>query len=222
MILRAVSLFTLTAVLGLLGCSSNKVKDTNTELTKDSRYGESRIGVDKDDRVIIQQEQRLESELRKVAWDNYDKLQEIESRHNLLHRCRAEIADPRLGGSGEMVEIPELDTLNTVEQWREEIAINQDGQLRVVKREDYKDRLQNEREYNQQLRDQLKLVRKHLKKCERQMGHARVKVGLPSKRYKAKGYYQDGIYKVTREAENSLDDAFRIRSQADQVETVVE
>lgn len=203
----------LAAAMALTGCSSNKVKNTNTELTKDSQYRDGRIGIDKDDRVIIQEEQRLENELRKIAWDNYGKLQDIESRHNLLHRCRADIADPRLGGSGEMVEIPELDTLNSVEQWREEIAINQDGQLRVVKREDYKQRLENERKYNDQLRSQLKIVRKHLRKCERQMGHARVRAGLPAQRYKAKGRYQNGIYKMEREAEQTLDDAFRIRSK---------
>lgn len=47
--------------------------------------------------------------------------------------------------------------------------------------------------------------------CERELGYKRVEHGLPAERYPSLGYYgPNGNFIVTRPAERTLDDAFKI------------
>ena len=131
-----------------------------------------------------------------------------------LNRCREDIADPRLGGSGEVEEIKAIDDMRPVEEVKEEFGLDEkDGTLKVVRREIYVEKLKSARKFEKSLRRLLRVVQKHRKTCERKMGYARQRVGLPAQRFNGAGFFDgDGDWIQTGEAENNLDDAFRIMS----------
>ena len=61
----------------------------------------------------------------------------------------------------------------------------------------------------------LKTVRSQKDDCERRMGQARVKVGLPAKRYQGVTTLtpEGNVEKVVQPHEANLDDAFKILNQ---------
>ena len=63
----------------------------------------------------------------------------------------------------------------------------------------------------------IKEVKKTRAVCERKMGVARIKAGLPSKRYQGKPVITPTgkVDKMIAPNENSLDDAFKIKEQED-------
>jgi hypothetical protein len=197
------------------GCSSNpnKAKDLDTKLDTKGAIGGEQIGLNDNKEVVIQKQANTDAELRELGWKEYDLEQKIHSDHELLTQCREELADPRLGGSGNMTEIPEIDTMKTPAQAKEELGITENGQLKLVKKEFYMERLKAERDYVDSLKGEQKLIGKYKANCEREMKISRVKHGLPSDRYTGKGYYKDGVYVQTRRAEHNLDDAFSIASE---------
>lgn len=212
-----ISLFAALILAVATACSSNpynKAKDLKEDkLEKKGEFQGATIGVTEERDVVIRQESTAESELRKLAAKAYDLEVQLTSDYELLVRCREELADPRLGGSGKVVDIPEIDNLKPVVEVKEEFGITQEGKLSFVKKELFGDRLVGERKYIDTLKEQSKLTSKHKQTCEREMRMARVKAGLPGERYKGKGSYQNGKYIQTRRAEQTLDDAFAIQSE---------
>jgi len=209
----------ISLLLSLLaaGCSSNplnKAKDLDEQkLDKKGEFRGATIGVAENRDVVIRKESTAESELYKLASQAYELEVKLTSDHELLGRCRDELADPRLGGSGQVVEIPEIDTLKPVGEVKEEFGITAEGKLSFVRKELFGDHVAGERKYIQTLQDQVKLMAKHRKNCDREMRVGRVKAGLPGERYSGKGHYQNGKYIQTRRAEQNLDDAFAIQSE---------
>ena len=203
------------AVLILSGCSSNpnKAKDLDTKVDAKGAYHGEVIGLNDNKEVVIEKQQNADAELRELGWKQYDLEQKIHTDHESLTRCREELADPRLGGSGNMTEIPEIDTMKTVSQVKEELGITENGSLKLVKKEMYLDRLKAERDYVEALKQEQKTIDKFRSNCERDMKITRVKHGLPAERYAGKGYYKGGVYVQTRRAEHNLDDAFSIVSE---------
>lgn len=200
----------------LTGCSSNpyKVKEIDTEVK--STHGQlqgAMIAVDLQGQAIIQKETDAEVQLREQTWKNYDLERDLNYSHEALTQCQNEMADPRLGGSGKVVDIPEIDAVN-VTQKKEEFGLNSNGDLKFVTKEMYLDRLKSERRFQEVLTSHLKLVKKEKEKCEREIGYARVKAGLSASRYKSEGVLSaDGSFHATRTAENNLDDAFKIAKE---------
>lgn len=208
-------LMTLTTATLLLSCSNpHKVKDLEEDkIEAKGSYMGATIGVNDDKEAVVRTETTAETELKRIAWKNYDLEQRIASEHEVLSRCRDEIADPRLGGAGKIVEIPELDNLKPPTEVKEEMGITASGTLAIVKKEMLYDRLQSEKKYADSLASTLKLIEKHKKSCERDMGHSRAKYGLPANRFAAQGHYEGGKYIQTRGPEKTLDDAFRFASE---------
>ena len=197
----------------LSACSSTpKAVDNQIDVKGSTQNGV--IGL-KDGKAIIQEESLADQELRRQQWTNYELERALVDEHYWLKRCRTEIADPRLGGNGELKEIPEIDNMKSTTEVREEFGVVNNGDLKFVKREDYLERIGNERKYEQSLRQLLKLVLKSKADCERQMGYARLKIGLPSARYSGKYTYTEmgAIGETIQENENNLDDAFRIKEK---------
>lgn len=210
-----VRLATLSVLVLAAACSSNpnKAKDLDTKIDAQGGYQGQVIGLNDDKEVIIQKQTSTDAELRELNWKQYELEQKLASDHQLLTRCREEMADPRLGGSGNMTEIPEIDTMKTPTQVKEEMGITENGSLKMVRKEMYLDRLKTERDYLDALKGQHKMIERYKVSCEREMKIARVKQGLPADRYVGKGYYKDGVYIQTRRAEHNLDDAFSINSE---------
>jgi hypothetical protein len=209
------NLFLLSILFVLASCSSSKykVKDIDTKLDVKANMQGSKIGLDEQKQAIIKTEKSTEAELQKQQWTNYDMEKQLANEHAQLTRCRTELADPRLGGTGQVVEIPEIDNMKKAASIKEEIGLDEQGNLKVVKREYYLDRLDRERKYNETLKSMLQIVAKNKATCDREMGYARAKHGLPSERYKAIGHYDNkGTWIMDSPAENSLDDAFKIQA----------
>jgi hypothetical protein len=208
---------TLLAACWFAACSSNplnKAKDLKEEpLEKKGEYKGATIGVTEDRDVVIRKESTAEDELRKLAAEAYELELQLTSDHDLLTRCREELADPRLGGNGKVVEIPEIEKLRPIGEVKEEFGITSEGKLSFVRKELFGDHVSGERKYIAALKDQIKHTSKHRKNCEREMRPARVKAGLPAERFSGKGHYKNGKYIQTRRSEQNLDDAFAIQSE---------
>jgi hypothetical protein len=195
------------------GCSTNPYKVKEVDADVKSTHGSiqgATIAIDKNDQAIIQKENDAEVELREQTWKNYDLEKKLNYDYGQLKQCQNELADPRLGGSGQVTEIPDLDVINRLPEKKEEFGITKNGQLVMVKREMYLDRLKAERQYEEVLKSASKTVAKHKDGCEYSLSIARVKNGLPASRYAAQGHFSGEQYIQERPAEHNLDDAFRI------------
>ncbi len=198
----------------------NQVKDIETKnLTTKGSINGAKIGINDQKQILIQDEDDADNELRSQEAVN-SKLQfEFDHQANMLKRCRLDLNDPRLGGSGKMPELPAIDEMKDPDEVREELGLNEDGQLKVVKRTDFVQRLLSARKYERALRKMTKITEKHREDCEYQMRQVRVKAGLPGGRYEAQGYFLNdelGTWVETRRGEGSLDDAFEIKGQIKQ------
>ena len=206
--------FIVSLILGLyqIQCASdNEVKEIDTSLEVKGKTSEGEIGINDDGEAIIQEKTAADDELRRQQWVNNRLEESLATEHYELKRCRDDLADPRLGGDGSVREIPEIDKMKSPENIKEEFGTDEKGELKVVRRQDFKEKLKAEQKYEKTLRDMVKLVASHRAECGRKMGYARVKAGLPAARYEAKGYFQtDGTWVEERKAENTLDDAFEI------------
>lgn len=191
------------------------VEEIDTGLEQKGKVGDSKIGVNDDGQAIIQTETAADDELRLQQWNNQRKEDDVNSEYLALKQCREDRADPRLGGSGDVDPIPAVDNMKTPNEIKEVIGIDsKDNSLKVVKKEIYVKRLNQERKYNTSLVKMNKTLKRYKEDCERKMRQARVKAGLPAYRYKAEGYYTgDGTWVQTRKGEKTLDDAFEIRAK---------
>lgn len=197
----------------LTGCSTTpyQLERVNNQLSEQGKIGDASIGINDKNQAIVQVENTAATELKLQQWRNYDLEKEISYNRSQLSRCQTEIADPRLGGDGHVVDIPEAEVVGA-SVTREEFGTDDNGQLKVVKKEFYVERLKFERQRESTLGDTSAAINKRLDTCERELGYVRVKHGLPSKRYQAKGHFESGQWIHERAAESSLDDAFAIQS----------
>lgn len=193
------------------GCSSvQKVAHIKTELEVKSQSSLHMIGIDEKGQAIIQREVDADNKLRDLRWNIYDLEQKIQAGHSDLERCRVELADPRLGGGGNIIDIPEVDTAKDTSSLKEEFGLTENGELKVVQKQLFVDKLSSERKYIAALNNLWGTLSKHKKQCERELGAARVKNGLPSNRYVSRGKFgTEGRYIQSEPAEQNLDDAFR-------------
>lgn len=200
-------------LLMLTGCSTTpyQLERVNNQLSEQGKIGDASIGINDKNQAIVQVESTAATELKLQQWRNYDLEKEISYNRSQLSRCQTEIADPRLGGDGHVIDVPEADSART-SVTKEEFGTDDNGQLKVVKKEFYVERLKLERQRESTLGITSAAITKRLDTCERELGYVRVKHGLPSKRYQAKGHFESGQWIHERAAENSLDDAFAIQS----------
>ena len=195
-------------------CSSNKVKPVNDNLDVKGKMGSQEIGLTDDKEAVIQDSVAVDDELRGLSWKNYEAERKLGSERDQLIACRTDLADPRLGGNKKLEPIPELEMSKDLGKVQEQLGLNDNGQLKVVKKQNIEERLAKEKQYNESLNRMLTVVSQNRVECERELGYVRVDHGLPSERYPAQGYYgPQGNYIVTRPAERSLDDAFRIQAE---------
>ena len=205
-------ILTLALFLGITACSTNQVKQLDTSLDPKGNTNEGTLGL-KDGEAIIQQKNQADLELKGVQWQNYDLENELGHEQSLVKWCYTDLADPRLGGSGEVTEMPELAVKPAVKV-KEELGLEGEN-LIILKTTDFKEKLQAEKKYGQELSKLLTLAKQTREKCERKMGYARVKAGLPSQRYQGKITItpEGNVGEVLAPHENSLDDAFKIKKE---------
>lgn len=196
------------------GCSNpNKVEELDPTINQKGTFQGAKVGVTKDDEAVVQTEKEADQELRETDWGVYDLEQKLKTDHEGLTKCREELADPRLGGNGEVAEIPDIDNMKPTTEVREEMGLTPKGELKIIKKEGLMDKLSAARKYKEKLDAMVKTVKKHRTTCEREYSAARVRAGLPAKRYESVGRHQGGTYVQERAPERNLDDAFRIASE---------
>ncbi|MFK7824127.1 MAG: hypothetical protein AB8G05_08220 [Oligoflexales bacterium] len=203
---------TILSLGAMVACTtSEKVEEIDTSLDKKGSVGNSHLGLNDDGVAILQTETTASDELRSQIWLNNDLETAVNHEYYMLKWCRKDLADPRLGGSGEISQLPEIDDMKTPGQVKEDFGIEGDA-LKIVKRESYLKRLKSERKLEKTLRQMIKTVKKSRENCEMRMAGARVKAGLPAARFEGNvSISPEGkVEKVIYAQEKSLDDAFRI------------
>jgi hypothetical protein len=201
----------------LTGCFSTgyEVKKVETVIEVKGQVGDKKVGLNDKKEIILQEEVDASDELRSQQDVNLKLRDEYDHEAFMLKQCRTDLSDRRLGGSGEIPAINEVDGMKSIETVREEIGITDSGELKVVRKSYFVDQLKLERKYDSSLRKMTKLVVRHREECEYKMGIARRKAGLPSSRYMGRGYYtQGGEWVQTNPNENNLDDAFEMQAKA--------
>lgn len=201
--------------LVLAGCASNSksVKELDTKLEAKGAVLDGTLGLNDKQEPIIQIEKPAENELRNTIWQNNELESQLNHETAYLSWCREDLADPRLGGSGDVIEIPEIDNMKPATDLKSEMGLV-GGRLVVLSKESFIERLDSEKRYQTSLETMLKTVKKIRKKCERDMGMARRKAGLPSNRYQGQITVtpEGKVGQVLAPHENNLDDAFKIKA----------
>jgi len=203
-------LFTITLLILTAGCSSS-LKKLDAGIESKGSTTDATIGI-KDNKVVIQRETSAQDELRSTQWWNNKYEDDLKHEYFMLKWCREDVADPRLSGSGEVTPLPEIDNMKQASDVKEEFGLTEKGNLSFVTQEDFLKRIQIERNYQTTLMKMVKTVTTQREDCERKMGQARTKIGLPANRYQGQSTItpEGTIGKVIRLHENSLDDAFKI------------
>lgn len=196
-------------------CSTTdyQVKTISTKLDVKGNVNGQKLGINGSNEVILQEEVRAQDELRIAESVNMSFEEDIRNEAAELKRCKRDLADPRLGGRGELP--PETDSdMRPYEAAKEEFGLTEDGDLKIVRKTYFVDRLKTARQYDVTLRKMVKLMKRQNEECSFKLGMARNKVGLPSERVMAEGYFNGkGTWVETRKGENSVGDAFEIQAE---------
>lgn len=195
-------------------CSSNKIKPLDTNIDIKGTTSNGVLGLQNNE-AVIQEKRKADDELRLQEWSNFQLENELNHEHYMVMWCYEDLADPRLGGNGEMPKTPEIMNMKNSVAIKEELGL-EGTRLMVVKTSSFKERLEVERSYEKSLIEMTKLVKQSRKDCERKMTVARLKAGLPGKRYQGKITVDKNGHTdtVIQQHEHNLDDAFNIKEKS--------
>jgi hypothetical protein len=217
--MKSQSLLRILVALQLSGCvvtQNNRPDQLDEDLDVKSSIGNTKVALDDEGDVVLHTENDAPEELRTQQWINRKQEDDIEHELIELKQCRTDLADKRLGGDGSVEELPEIDDMQAIDDVREKFAIDAEGNLKLVKKEYFLERLKKERDYGHSLATMKKTIAKYNDSCQRKMGAARLATGLPARRYEAQGYFtSDGVWVGREKAERSLDDAFERAAKAE-------
>lgn len=182
-------------------CTTTKyvVKEIDTSIEVKGQVGDQKLGLNDDGQAILQEEVHASQELSVQRGANAMLQDELDMEYYELKDCREKMADPAIGGSGKVKDLPEIDNLKEPSEMREEFGSNADGDLKIVKRELFEQRLKKERKYMKTLRMMIKITTKHNELCQRELGYARSRHGLPKSDIKPGHFTSDGTWVQTGE-----------------------
>ncbi len=191
----------------------NVVKSIDTKMDVKGNVGSSKLGLNDKNEVIVQEERQAQDELLIQESVNMRLQDEVDHYEGELRECLKYRADSRLGGNGEMPEIPDVSNLKPDEDTQEEFGSTDDGSLKVVRKSFFVSRLKNARIYEKSMRSITKVLKKQNEACQMKLEVARNKAGLPGKKVTAEGYFNSkGTWVETKSGENSVGDAFEIQA----------
>jgi len=196
-------------------CASNPdaVRPIDTKLNVRGTIGDAKLGINDKNEAIVQEERQAQDELLIQETVNMRLQDDANHYEGELKECLTYMADKRLGGNGELPEIPDVSNLKTQDDVQEEFGSTEDGSLKIVKKSSFTARLKNARSYEKSLRAITKVLKKQNEGCQMKLEAARNRVGLPGKKATAEGYFNSsGKWVETRRGENSLSDAFEIQA----------
>lgn len=178
-------MLTVLFAMSLVGCTTTQYEVKKLENQKFEIKGgtaDGKIGINEKNQVVIKKERSADYELRVQELTNTHLQDRAIRGMHMLKLCRADLADPRLGGTGEVSPISAVDDLHSLPAIREEMGLDKDGNLNIVSEEFYEERLQAERKYGRALDGIIKVTEKHTLSCENDLRKARLKAGLPAER----------------------------------------
>lgn len=205
-------------VMFLCACASTnkqEIFDINAPVDPRGKLGKSVIGLNEKNEGVIQEEILVEDELRQQELLNSSLHDTVLSEQATLEGCREDLTDKRLGGTGEMSPLPEIDNLRLDEKVTEKMgADSESGELKIVRTTFLRDKITNEKRYNKSLITTLDTLKKANKECGKKLAEARRKAGLQGTRYMPDGYFtSNGTWVQQKQGEVTLDDAFRIKAE---------
>lgn len=196
----------------LSACSSSPHKVNRQalpELVLLGQVGADEVGLNDRDEVILRTKKNAIAEMAGLRYLLSESTRRIEIAKGELQRCRNESADPRLGNQKIPDDLPEAPTSSSRSQ-PELWTLTSDNELLLVSESYLKDEVQRLQRDKNVFEGFLHSLDKMLSRCMDEYGHLRVKKGLPYNRIRAKGHFVNGNWKLLRDGEQSLDDAFRL------------
>jgi hypothetical protein len=201
----------------LSGCTTpGQVHDLETDdFQRKGGAQDGQIGINGSNQVVIRENKAADDELAVTDLVNTHLRDNVE--HDLadLKNCENQLNDPRLGGSGRVTQSPDIEKLKSVPEIREDMGLDESGDLRVVQEQSFDERLKAERKFSETLKKMDKVAKQQNEECQAQLVIVREQHGLQGSPYKASGYFTgDGTWVETQHGEQSLDDAFAISAKA--------
>jgi hypothetical protein len=166
----------LTLVLALLATACTTTEHVagtlkETKLETKGRTFDGTIGINTKGQAVVQTEETVEDKIAVMALVNYSLSEKVHDEAWHLKDCRVKMANPQIGGSGEVAPIPSVDGLKPVSRVQEEMGLTEDGDLVVRTREFLDDRLKAEKKYQTSLQEMIKVLTPAREECERQLGY---------------------------------------------------
>ena len=187
------------ALVMLQGCVSNpnKVQYVDTNMDRKGQVNGQMIGLNDKQEVVVQEETHADVELRQMEDEILtlnDQISGLVRRH---YMCRKDLADRRLGGSGELPAERDFEVGATLEKYQEEVGLDGSGNLKIVKKSYYLEKRAASKRLVEKLTSLKKSLNRQCESCTWEMTEAWRRVGLPS----------------TWDRVNSLDEAFAMRGK---------
>ena len=207
----------LTLVAAIQGCTTpNQVHELETkEFKVKGSAADGKIGINEKNQAVILDNSAAQDDLAVLELSNSHMRDEVERELTDLKACEDQLNDPRLGGSGRVTQIPDMEALRANPEIAEDMGIDENGDLRVTREQSFEKKMKAEKKFGVTLKKMTKTVKAQYETCARQLAVAREQHGLPGQRYKAAGYFtSDGTWIETKHGEQSLDDAFEISAKA--------
>lgn len=158
-------------IMSLFASCSHEISNIKTDVKDYGHFGSATIGVDSSSRAVITQETLLEKELRDLIISN-DMLEVYyKSEKAQLNDCRANLADPKNGGDGEIKPMTSLEPIK-----KEGVLIEQKyGLLREklvrYEKQSLTERIEIEKNFNTDLYSLYKQLFQVRRDCERRLSY---------------------------------------------------
>ena len=176
----AMLLICMVVLMLMGGCTTRyEAQEIDTALEVKGQTHDKKLGLNDDRQIILQKEERADRELDTQQMVNIRLQDELGNYLAELQYCRETLANPEFGGSGDVKDLPAIDNMRDPVEVRESIGITDEGDLKVVKKEFFAERLKAEREFDKALRKMTRLAKSHLRSCNRKARYRLKRLGLP-------------------------------------------
>lgn len=152
-----------------MACSHDpdQVKEIDTNIIHAGSAGQSEIGVNKKNKMLIQTQKELDDELRNAIWLNSQRIFEIKYLNSRLQSCRIQKREKMTEELFPAISLSLIDEVeNGDEGENEELGINSKGEYKLVTKESYTKRLNSERNLKKQLGVLKQKIKTQLTECE--------------------------------------------------------
>lgn len=158
----------------LVGCATTEhtVSDIETktgELKGTTSNG--KILITEKHQLIVQEEKSVEDEIRIQDMVNTHFHDDLGYETSALTACRVSSADPAIGGSGEVTPLPKNISLVPTLDVDEQMGLNEDGDLKIVRRTYLDQHLAAMRKLQVTMEHMIDTVKPMREECERKLGY---------------------------------------------------